>query len=161
MSDVLSWAIEGESFEDGSLLSDWVGIYQSPDWHWQYDTHELTFSIYAHDGQYWKLYHVRYVEPGDDHYTCDYGGIACRMVLVEYLARAGSPHSSMLKRKGEEEWVRTYEYDPRIHKVLKTGERNQKYGEPFEDVHPHGGVGAAIAHPGDPVVCTGRSPQCG
>lgn len=136
MSDKLPWAIEGKSFKDGSQLSNWEMIYQSPDWHWQYDTHELTFAIYAHDGQYWKLYQARYVEPDADHYTYDYGGIACRMVLVEYLAQAGSPHSSILKRKGEAEWIRTDEYDARIHKVLKAGERNGKYGEPYETKHP-------------------------
>ena len=53
------------------------------------------------------------------------------MVLVEYLDQARSPHSSMLKRRGEEEWVRTCEYDPTLHKVLKAGERNNKYGDPY------------------------------
>lgn len=132
MNDTLPWAVTGKTFKDGSLLSDWVKIYQSPDWHWQYDTHELTFAIYKHDGQYWKFYHARYVEPDADDYTYDFGGQACRMVLVEYLSQARSPHSSMLKKRGEEEWIRTYEYDPALHQVLKAGERNEKYGEPYE-----------------------------
>ena len=132
MNDTLPWAVKGKTFRDGSQLSDWVKIFQSPDWHWQYDTHELSFRIYEHDGQYWKLYHARFVEPGAHEYTYDYGGQACRMVLVENLSQARSRHSSMLKKKGEEEWIRTYEYDPKIHNVLKAGERNEKYGEPYE-----------------------------
>lgn len=135
MNDKLPWAIEGKTFTDGSRLSDWETIYQSQDWHWQYDTHELTFVIYTHDGQYWKLYHVRYVEPGDKEYTYDYGGQACRVVLVKYLAQSRSPHSSALKKKGEEEWIRTDEYDSKIHIVLKAGERNDKYGEPYQAKH--------------------------
>lgn len=57
MTDTLGWKIEGHSFRDGSLLADWEKIYQDSTWHWQYDTHEMTFAIYKHDGQYWKLYH--------------------------------------------------------------------------------------------------------
>jgi len=132
MSNILSWAIEGKTFKDGSSLSDWIKIYQSPDWHWQYEGFELSFTIYEHDGQYWKLYHSRYVEPNDNDYTYDYGGQACRMLLVEYCTQCRSPHTSMLKCEGEEEWIRTYEYDPGIHKILKAGERNDKYGEPYE-----------------------------
>ena len=135
MNDTLPWTIKGKTFIDGSQLSDWVKIYQSPDWHWQYDTHELSFAIYEHDGQYWKLYHARFVEQGAEDYTYDYGGQACRMVLVEYLSSARSPHSSMLKKKSNEEWIRTYEYDPEIHKVLKVGERNDKYGQSYETRH--------------------------
>lgn len=86
MNDTLPWMIKGKTFTDGSQLSDWVKIYQSPDWHWQYDTHELSFAIYEHDGQYWKLYHARYVEPGADDYSYGYGGQACRMVLVGYCS---------------------------------------------------------------------------
>ncbi len=132
MKDKLPWIIPGKSFADGSELADWVMIYQSPDWHWQYDTHELTFAIYAHDNQYWKLYRRRFVEPGATEYSYEFGGVACRMVLVEYLSQARSPHSSMLKSQGEQEWIRTYEYEPRIHKVLKAGEQSAKYGAPFE-----------------------------
>ena len=135
MNDKLPWTIKGETFIDGSQLSDWVEIYQSPDWHWQHDTHELSFAIYEHEGQYWKLYHARFVEPGEDEYSYDYGGQACRMVLVEYLCQARSPHSSMLEKQGDEEWVRTYEYNPKIHKVLKAGELNDKYGQPYETRH--------------------------
>ncbi len=57
------------------------------------------------------------------------------MVLVQYLLQSRSPHSFMLKKKGDEEWIRTYEYDPKIHKVLKAGEHNEKYGEPYETKH--------------------------
>lgn len=132
MKNKLSWLVKGEFFEDGSSFLEWNKIYQSPDWHWQYDTHEMTFAIYEHDGQFWKLYQARYVTPGENNYTYDYGGVACRMVLVKYFEKFGSPHSSMLKEKGEQEWIRTYEYDPKIHKVLKSGERNMQYGEPYE-----------------------------
>ena len=132
MKDKLPWQVKGESFADGSRLTDWQKIYQSPDWHWQYDTHEMTFAIYAHDGQFWKLYRARYVYPGDDHYTYDFGGVACRAVEVEYLETARSPHSSMLKRQGDLEWIRTYEFDPAIHRAVRAGERNEKYGEPYE-----------------------------
>lgn len=135
MHDKLPWTAKGWTFADGSRFLDWEKVYQSPDWHWQYDTHELTFGIYKHDGQYWKLYEARFVEPGASDYSYEYGGQACRMVLVEYLSRARSPHSAMLKHKGEEEWIRTYEYEPRIHKVLKAGERNDKYGEPYAATH--------------------------
>ena len=132
MKDKLPWNIKGESFADGSRLADWQKVYQSGEWHWQYDTHEMTFAIYAHDGQFWKLYHARYVHPGDDYYTYDFGGVACRVVEVEYLATARSPHSSVLKTNGDLEWVRTYEFDPAIHRVVRAGERNGKYGEPYE-----------------------------
>jgi hypothetical protein len=140
LNDTLSWSVIGKTFKDGSHLSDWVEIYQNPYWHWQYDTHELSFTIYQHDGQYWKLYHARYVEPGDNEYTLDFGGQACRMVLVEYLCKARSPHTSMLKQKKEKEWVRTYEYCPSIHKVLKAGEQNIKYGKPYEVNHTVSGT---------------------
>ncbi len=59
MSDTLRWKIPGETFEDGTKLTDWKKIESSP-WHWQYDTHELAFDIYEHAGQYWKLYHSRW-----------------------------------------------------------------------------------------------------
>ena len=132
MKDKLPWTIKGEAFEDGSRLADWRKVYQNTDWHWQYDTHEMTFAIYEHDGQYWKLYHVRYVDVGEKAYTYGFGGVACRAVEVEYLGTARSPHSSTLKQKGDLEWIRTYEYDPAIHKVVRAGERNEKYGEPYE-----------------------------
>ena len=135
MTDTLPWTNKGKTFADGSQLSGWVKIYQSLDWHWQYDTHQFCFAIYEHDGQYWKLYHARFVREGDDKYTYGFGGQACRMVLVEYLFQSRSPHSSMLKKNGDKEWIRTYEYDPMIHKVLKVGERNVEYGEPYEIKH--------------------------
>ena len=131
MNDTLPWAVKGSTFVDGSRYSDWVKIYQSPQWHWQYDTHELCFAIYQYDGQYWKLYHARFVDRGGDSYRYDYGGQACRMVLVEYSVRGRSPHSAQLKERGEREWIRTYEYDPGMHSVVTASERNEKYGEPY------------------------------
>ena len=71
MTETLKWQIRGERFEDGSLLADWVKIEESGEWHWQYDTHELTFEIYEHDGQYWKLYRARFVPDGARDYAYD------------------------------------------------------------------------------------------
>ena len=55
MRNQLAWKIPGETFEDGSRLADWKKIASFP-WQWQYDTHELAFDIYEHNGGYWKLY---------------------------------------------------------------------------------------------------------
>ena len=131
MTDTLQWRLRGESFEDGSRLGDWVKIEESGTWHWQYDTHELTFNIYQHDGQYWKLYRARFVPQGASDYAYDFGGQACRMALVEYTRQTRSPHSSKLMRKGEQEWVRTYEVDERIHSVVKAGRQDAKYVAPY------------------------------
>ncbi len=120
MSDTLKWRVRGELFEDGSQLSDWQKIEQS-DWQWQYDTHELAFDIYEHDGDYWKLYRARRVPEGTTEYVYDFGGQACRMVLVKYQTTARSPHSRRLMQAGEFEWVRTYEYDESIHQLIKAG----------------------------------------
>ena len=130
MSDKLPWSVEGEVFADGSRLADWVKVYQSSEWHWQYDTHEMTFAIYEHDGQYWKLYRIRYVGAGEKEYTYRFGGVACRAVEVEYLNTARSPHSSMLKHSGDLEWVRVHEYDSTVHRLVRAGECSDKYGEP-------------------------------
>lgn len=131
MTDTLQWDVRGESFVDGSRLSDWRKVAESGVWHWQYDTHELSFVIYEHDGQYWKLYRARFVRPGEAVHGFDWGGQACRMAEVEYTARAGSPHSSRLMNKGDREWVRTYEVDPTIHRVVRAGRPDPKYGAPF------------------------------
>lgn len=131
MTDTLLWKVRGEVFEDGSPLQDWVKIDAGRDWHWQYDTHELNFEIYEHDGQYWKLYRARFVPEGLTEYAYDFGGQACRMVLVEYRCQARSPHSSRLMRQGEHEWIRTYEFDETIHYVVKAGRQDTKYGAPF------------------------------
>ena len=131
MTDTLQWAVRGETFEDGSKLRDWEKIVESGVWHWQYDTHELTFDIYEHDGQYWKLYRARYAADSDTGYAYDYGGQACRMVLVNYVLRAQSPHSNMPKAPGDIEWVRTYEVDEHIHRVVKAGREDAKYGAPW------------------------------
>ncbi len=118
MSDTLKWRLKVELFEDGSQLSDWQKIEQSA-WRWQYDTHELAFDIYEHDGDYWKLYRARWVPKGATEYAHDFGGQACRMVLVEYQKKARSPHSNRLMQPGDLEWVRTYEYDESIHRLIK------------------------------------------
>lgn len=131
MTDTLQWAVRGVSFEDGSKLNDWTKIETSGRWDWQYDTHELTFDIYEHDGQYWKLYRARFVPKGADGYAHDFGGQACRMVLVRYRKRCGSPHSGRLIQAGEHEWVRTYEVDETLHEVVKAGAEDPKYGPPY------------------------------
>jgi len=130
MSDTLGWAVRGESFEDGSRLADWVKIEDSGVWHWQYDTHELSFAIYVHEGQFWMLYRARFVPEGAEDYAYDFGGQACRMALVEYRRRGRSPDSSRLLRAGEREWVRTYEVDESLHEVIKSGQADPKYGDP-------------------------------
>ncbi len=131
MRNTLQWARPGESFEDGSRYDDWTLIEESGVWHWQYDTHELTFDIYEHDGQYWKLYRARFVPDGGSDYAYDFGGQACRMALVEYRRQCRSPHSSKLMRPGDSEWVRTYEVDEAIHIVRKAGREDAKYGAPY------------------------------
>ena len=131
MTDTLQWVRRGESFEDGSKLADWALIEDSGAWHWQYDTHELSFRIYEHDGQYWKLYRARFVPPEGDTYIHDFGGQACRMALVRYRRRARSPHSALLMEAGAEEWVRTYEVDEALHEVIKAGRADPKYGAPY------------------------------
>ena len=115
MTDTLQWHVRGKSFEDGSRFADWVKVDESGIWHWQYDTHELSFDIYQHDGQYWKLYRARTASPGAGHYETRFGGRACRMALVEYTRRAGSPHSRLLKEPGDLEWVRVEEVDDTMH----------------------------------------------
>ena len=42
---------------------------------------------------------------------------------VEHKKRWRSPHSNTLKDKGDLEWVRMYEVDEKIHRVVKTGKR--------------------------------------
>ena len=121
MKNTLQWTIQGQKFEDESMLRDWVKIEESGVWHWQYDTHELTFHIYEHDGQYWKLYLARGVPEGTTEYQYDFGGQACRMALVAYKTRARSPHSRRLMQENDLEWVRTYEVDEAIHQVVKAG----------------------------------------
>ena len=135
MRDTLGWTENGARFQDGSSLDDWQLIYQDDKWHWQYDTHEMTFGIYRHDNQYWKLYQVRFVAPGTTRYAFGYGGQACRVVQVKYTRKARSTHSHMLMEKGETQWIRTYEFDPDIMRVIRHGEKNEKYGAPFEAIN--------------------------
>ncbi|MGI9384772.1 MAG: hypothetical protein ACR2PO_16595 [Methyloligellaceae bacterium] len=131
MTDTLQWAVRGETFDDGSRLADWNRLETSGEWHWQYDTHELTFDIYEHDGQFWKLYRIRFVPEGADDYVEAFGGQACRMALVAYTRRARSPHSARLFDAGEREWVRTYEVDTTIHELVRTGRPDARYGAPY------------------------------
>ena len=121
MRDTLKWRLTGELFEDGSQLSDWQKIEQSH-WQWQYDTYELAFDIYEHDGEYWKLYRTRRVPEGTTEYVYGFGDQACRMMLVEYHTQARSPHSRKLFQPRDLEWIRTYEYDESIHRIVKAGQ---------------------------------------
>ena len=132
MTDTLQWTLPGVRFENGSLFADdWRKIDETGEWHWQYDTHELTFEIYEYDGQFWKLYLLRFLPDDATDYVYGFGGQACRMALVRYQQKAKSPHSSKLYEAGDEEWVRTYEVDPDIHEVIKSGREDPKYGVPF------------------------------
>lgn len=128
MTEKLGWKIRGKRFADDSLLESWTKIEESGVWHWQYDTHELTFDIYEHDARYWKLYRVRYPSDMRDGYRYDYGGQACEVALVAYLARSSSPHSNMLMQPGDLEWVRTSEIDHTIHRVVRTGRETTESG---------------------------------
>lgn len=134
MSDTLAWIETGVRFRDGSLLDDWEEIYRDETWHWQYDTHALSYSIYKHDGQFWKLYRVRYARPGDKGYVYSYGGQACRMVQVEFTENAVSGHDNCVMGKGAQQWIRTYEFDSRVMKPLTVGEEGGKYGAPYSDI---------------------------
>ncbi len=130
MNDTLRWSARGEIFEDGSRFSDWIKVEEAGIWHWQYDTHEMTFDIYRHDGQFWKLYLIR-TTTEDGEYEYDFGGQACRMVLVSYKKNARSPHSNRAMKVSDLEWIRTYEYDPSLHTVVRAGDENAKYEPPF------------------------------
>ncbi len=127
MKNTLRWRIPGQDFEDGSQLIYWRKIENSP-WHLQIESdYEMTFDIYEHDGQYWKLYRGRWVIENTTEYSYRYGGQACRMTKVEYTKRSRSPHSGLLKEVGDLEWVRVYEVDENIHRVVKAGHPNSKY----------------------------------
>ncbi|MEM7773067.1 MAG: hypothetical protein AAGA75_16360 [Cyanobacteria bacterium P01_E01_bin.6] len=124
MSNTLRWRIPGHQFEDGSRLTDWKKI-ESSAWHLQIETgYEMTFDIYEHNGQFWKLYQARWVVEGTDDYHYRYGGQACRMAQVAYKIKARSPHSGLLKDAGDLEWVRVYEVNEHIHNVIKAGQPN-------------------------------------
>ncbi len=127
MKNTLRWKIPSQEFEDGSQLKDWHKIESSP-WHLQFESnYEMTFDIYEHDGQYWKLYQARWVTGSSNEYVYRYGEQACRMTQVEYTTQSRSPHSGLLKEAGDLEWVRVYEVDERIHYVVKTGQSDPKY----------------------------------
>ncbi|MDJ0701880.1 MAG: hypothetical protein QNJ46_01255 [Leptolyngbyaceae cyanobacterium MO_188.B28] len=126
MKNTLRWRIPGEEFVDGSKIADWKKIESSP-WHLQGEGgHEMTFDIYEHDGQFWKLYQGRWVIEGSTEYLYRYGGQACRMTKVAYKIKARSPHSGLLRRRGDLEWVRVYEVDERLHIVIKAGQPDPK-----------------------------------
>ncbi len=128
MTDTLKWRVRGQVFEDESTLSNWAKIESSP-WQWQFDNHELAFDIYEYAGQYWKLYRARWVPEGTTEYAYGYGGQACRMSQVESKKRARSPHSGLLKEAGDLEWVRTYEVDEDLHRVVRAGKAEPNYEE--------------------------------
>lgn len=129
MKNTLRWRIPGYEFEDGSKVLDWKKI-ESSAWHLQIESdYEMTFDIYEHDGQFWKLYQGRWVVEGTAEYTYRYGGQACRMTQVEYTQKARSPHSGLLKQAGDLEWVRVYEVDDRIHAVVQAGQPDPNYGD--------------------------------
>lgn len=128
MKNTLRWKVSGQEFEDGSKLQDWKKIESNP-WHLQIESaYEMTFDIYEHDGQYWKLYQGRWVTENSNEYVYSYGGQACRMTQVEYIEKARSPHSGLLEEAGDQEWVRVYEVDKRIHHIVKAGKPSPKYG---------------------------------
>lgn len=127
MKNTLRWRIPGQEFEDGSQLSDWKKVDISP-WHLQVERdYEMTFDIYEYDGQFWKLYQGRWVIEGTTAYMYRYGGQACRVTRVAYRMKARSPHSGLLKQRGDLEWVRVYEVDERIHAVIKAGQADPRY----------------------------------
>ncbi|ABW31762.1 hypothetical protein [Acaryochloris marina] len=129
MKSTLRWNIPNQEFEDGSKISDWKQIESSP-WHLQIESgYEMTFGIYEHDGQFWKLYQARWVVEGTTEYLYRYGGQACRMTQVEYKSQARSPHSGLLKNVGDLEWIRTYEVDAQLHRVIQVGRRDLKYDD--------------------------------
>ena len=127
MKNTLQWKIPGQEFEDGSLVTDWKKIENTP-WHLQIESqYEMTFDIYEHDGQFWKLYQARWVIEGSTRYLYRYGGQACRMAQVQYRQIVRSPHSGLLKQAGDLEWVRVYEVDKRIHQVIRIGKVDPHY----------------------------------
>ncbi|NET35163.1 MAG: hypothetical protein F6K19_24570 [Cyanothece sp. SIO1E1] len=127
MKTTLQWRIFGQEFEDGSQLTDWEKV-ESSAWHPQIDRgYQMTFAIYEHDGQFWKLYQGRWAVEGTTEYLYRYGGQACRMTQVAYKTKARSPHSGLLKEAGDLEWVRVYEVDEQIHTILQAGQLDSKY----------------------------------
>ena len=113
----LRWRIQDREFEDGSQLKQWKRI-EDTAWIPQPEGHELTFSIYEHDGRFWKLYRGRW-RTNEGGYAYSYGGQACQVAEVRYRRNAISPHSSVSKLAGEREWVRVEEVDPTIHDVIR------------------------------------------
>lgn len=118
--DKLPWLVPNEVFLDGSKIQDWRKIESYP-WTAQNQGHDLSFDIYEHDGQFWKLYRARAKTADGRRGSCFYGGQACRMAEVRYTTEAVSPHSFQQKRKGEVEWVRVEEVDAAIHEILRRG----------------------------------------
>lgn len=68
MSNTLRWRIPNQQFEDGSKIADWKKNDGNP-WHLQIERdYEMTFDIYEHDGQIWKLYQGCWVIEGTTEY---------------------------------------------------------------------------------------------
>ncbi|MEO1348063.1 MAG: hypothetical protein AAFW84_04575 [Cyanobacteria bacterium J06635_15] len=127
MKNTLSWKIPNHVFEDGSPITDWQKV-ESSAWQLQFESgYEMTFDIYKHEGQFWKLYQARWVIEGTTEYLYRYGGQACRMTQVAYKTKARSPHSGLLKQRGDLEWVRVYEVDKRLHTIIQAGQSDPKY----------------------------------
>ncbi len=119
--DKLPWLVPNEVFADGSEVSDWTMIESFP-WTAQEHGYEMSFDIYEHDGQFWKLYRARWNAAGKTDYRYSYGGQACRMAEVRYTKESISPHSHGQKQEGDVEWIRVEEVDSAIHEVLRRGE---------------------------------------
>ncbi len=116
----MRWRIKDHEFEDGSTLANWTKI-EGSSWLPQEEGYELSFDIYEHDGQFWKLYIARWKAEDQSKYAYSYGGVACRMAQVAYKKQALSPHSGVEKPGGELEWVRVEEVDNAIHQVIRKG----------------------------------------
>ena len=127
MKNTMQWQIPDQEFEDGSRITDWKKL-EDGAWHPQFErNYEMKFDIFEYDGQFWKLYQARWVADGTFQYHCRYGGQACRMSQVQYQKMTRSPHSGLLKKAGDLEWVRVYEVDEQIHKVIQAGRPDLKY----------------------------------
>lgn len=126
----IGWQVRDQVFTDGSRLSDWVSVESYP-WLPQHDGHEMCFSIYKHAGFFWKLYKGRW-SIGNSEIGSAYGGVACRVALVEYTRDTLSPHSGQQLVAGSREWVRVGEMNRNVHHlVCETVDQydHQKEGE--------------------------------
>ena len=83
LKDKMHWAVKDQVFEDGSMVQEWEKIEGSP-WIPQDEGYELSFDIYRHHDQFWKLYIARWIPEGAAEYAYAYGGVACRIAEVRY-----------------------------------------------------------------------------